>query len=70
MEISRICLDSDMYLKFSGFPHSPILASSLLLPSFVQEESNIRHIQMGKYILKVLSEEPDELCTSVLEENC
>lgn len=37
----------------------PVLASFPLLPSFVQEESNIRNIQMGKYIVKVLSEEPD-----------
>lgn len=45
----------------------PVLASSPLLPSFVQEESNIRNMQMGKYILRVLSEELDELWTSVLE---
>lgn len=71
MEISRTCPVSDTYLKFIDFPHSLYLfwPLPLLLPSFVQEESNIRNIPMGKYIFKVLSEEPDELCTSVLEEN-
>lgn len=47
----------------------PVLASSPLLLSFVQEESNIRNMQTGKYMVRVLSDEPDELCTGVVEEN-
>lgn len=69
VEISRTCPDSGTYLKFRGFATFmiPVLASFPRLPSFVQEESNIRNIQIGKYMCKVLSEEPDELCTSMLK---
>lgn len=68
MEVSRTCPDSgtDLELRVFDTFKIPILASSPPLSSLVQGESNIRDIRMGKYILKLPSELPNEPCPSVL----